>query len=320
MKNPIFYPPATRRTNSQLAKLAGLALAVALTAPPLMRADGGFSINVNLPGAELSVGTPPPAPREEIIVGRPSDRHVWIAGYWRWHRDRYEWIHGHWELPPREHAVYVAPHWASRDGRYVLVEGYWRDEQPVAAAPVMVVTTPPPTTQPEVVVPAAAPQQEVVSVQEAPPPPVQEVISDQPSPLHVWIGGHWIWKDSAYLWLGGHWELPPQPGVAYAVPHWEFHHGRYHFVEGGWQAAPTPPAQVSEVIVEQAPPAPRHEVIPERPSPGHLWIAGHWAWHDNRQLWVRGRWELPPREGAVYVQARWESRGGRFVFVDGFWR
>ncbi|QXD15176.1 YXWGXW repeat-containing protein [Rhodocaloribacter litoris] len=68
----------------------------------------------------------PPKPRREKYRHRPSPRHVWIPGYWAWHRGRYVWKHGYWALPPRPGAVWVATHWAPyRDG-WVFVAGYWR--------------------------------------------------------------------------------------------------------------------------------------------------------------------------------------------------
>ncbi len=43
-----------------------------------------------------------------------------------------------------------------------------------------------------------------------------------PSPVHVWVGGDWIWRGGRYEWREGHWENP---------------RGRAHWVDGHWRAA-----------------------------------------------------------------------------------
>jgi hypothetical protein len=40
------------------------------------------------------------------------------------------------------------------------------------------------------------------------------------------------------------------------------------------------------------PPADRVEVIPERPSPRHVWIRGRWVAYGADWRWVEGRWEV----------------------------
>ena len=81
-----------------------------------------------------------------------------------------------------------------------------------------------------------------------------------------------------------------------------------------------PPPRMQAIIVEQAPPPPRREIIVAQPSPRHIGIAGYWR-HDGRAfVWVPGRWELPPRGGAVWVEPRWERRGNGFVMIEGTWR
>lgn len=72
------------------------------------------------------VQVPPPAPRVEVIVSRPSPRHVWLPGYWTWHGGRHVWVDGRWELPPHGHTVWVAPRWEVRGSGHVFIEGFWR--------------------------------------------------------------------------------------------------------------------------------------------------------------------------------------------------
>ncbi len=49
-----------------------------------------------------------------------------------------------------------------------------------------------------------------------------------------------------------------------------------------------------------------HRVV--RPSRRHVWIAGYHRWDGNAYVWVPGRWDLPPREHAVWVAPRWRHR------------
>jgi len=77
---------------------------------------------------------------------------------------------------------------------------------------------------------------------------------------------------------------------------------------------------VAGVRVTIAPPALRLEVVPQPPSLRHQWVAGYWAWHAGRQVWIEGHWTLPPAPGYVWQPASWENRGGVWFFYEGYWR
>ena len=74
--------------------------------------------------------------------------------------------------------------------------------------------------------------------------------------------------------------------------------------------------------VRKAPPVAKREVVVARPSRGHVWVAGYYAWRPSqkRYVWVAGKWTRPPRAGAVWVAPRTERRGGRTVYIAGYWR
>jgi hypothetical protein len=76
--------------------------------------------------AEVFVRVGPPPPRREIVVRRPSPRHVWIPGYYRWNGRHYTWVRGYWTLPPRPRAAWVPGYWTPRRGGNVWIAGYWR--------------------------------------------------------------------------------------------------------------------------------------------------------------------------------------------------
>src|ERR1019366_198606 len=82
--------------------------------------------------------------------------------------------------------------------------------------------------------------------------------------------------------------------------------------------APTLPDNA--VIKEPLQSAASQEIIEERPSPQHVWIAGHWRWQEGRYAWIAGRWDLPPRANTVWIEPHWEKRGNGYVLVGGYWQ
>ena len=71
----------------------------------------------------------PPPLRREVMTGRPSPRHIWIAGYWRHDGRAYAWVPGRWDKPPREGVAWIAPRWESREGVWVFTEGRWETNE-----------------------------------------------------------------------------------------------------------------------------------------------------------------------------------------------
>jgi hypothetical protein len=71
------------------------------------------------------------------------------------------------------------------------------------------------------------------------------------------------------------------------------------------------------IVVQEAPPAARHEVVPA-PRHGYVWAPGYWDWRNGHHVWVRGHWEKE-RRGMYYHPNRWVERDGRYVFERGRW-
>jgi hypothetical protein len=87
---------------------------------------------------------------------------------------------------------------------------------------------------------------------------------------------------------------------------------------------PPPPGAVvvqpgAEVTVAEPPPPPIVESVTITPVPGYVWIDGAYLWQ-GRWVWEPGHWARPPRVGAVWIANRYELRGGRRVWVRGYWR
>ena len=78
--------------------------------------------------------------------------------------------------------------------------------------------------------------------------------------------------------------------------------------------------RADEVIVKVRPPRAVVEHRIAAPSHRHVWIAGYHRWDGHAYVWTPGRWELPPREHAVWVAPRCRHRLDGWVFVEGRWR
>lgn len=75
---------------------------------------------------EIIVKAAPPALRVETRSAPPSERHVWVAGYWVWEANAYVWTPAIWLLPPEPAAIWVAPRHEQRSGVTIYISGFWR--------------------------------------------------------------------------------------------------------------------------------------------------------------------------------------------------
>ncbi|MFI5312209.1 MAG: hypothetical protein ACHQQ3_13295, partial [Gemmatimonadales bacterium] len=76
------------------------------------------------------------------------------------------------------------------------------------------------------------PRTDVVYVVRRPPVERVEVISVAPSPAHVWIAGHWLWREPEFVWVGGRWDTPA-PGFRRWVPgKWDHDRHGWFWIEG----------------------------------------------------------------------------------------
>ncbi|MHA3735762.1 YXWGXW repeat-containing protein [Pseudomonas sp. Eth.TT006] len=71
------------------------------------------------------------------------------------------------------------------------------------------------------------------------------------------------------------------------------------------------------VIVQQAPPPMRVEVMPG-PRPGYVWDQGHWRWEGRGYVWLPGHWQ-PVRYGAHWKPGHWQARGPNWYWIEGHW-
>lgn len=71
------------------------------------------------------------------------------------------------------------------------------------------------------------------------------------------------------------------------------------------------------IIVRQAPPPPRVEVMPP-PRRGYQWVPGYWAWQGRHYVWHEGMW-VRARSGYAYRHPEWSQRDGRWHYRPGEW-
>jgi hypothetical protein len=76
-------------------------------------------------------------------------------------------------------------------------------------------------------------------------------------------------------------------------------------------------ASADVIVVQEAPPPLRHEVVPT-PRHGYVWAPGYWDYRHGHYAWVNGHWERE-RHGMYWHPSRWEQRDGHYVFEKGRW-
>ena len=64
---------------------------------------------------------------------------------------------------------------------------------------------------------------------------VEETITVRPSPVHVWVGGHWGWYGQSYRWAPGYWVRPPRVGADWSQGVWVRFGGGWRWRQGYWR-------------------------------------------------------------------------------------
>src|SRR5438045_3858722 len=74
-----------------------------------------------------------------------------------------------------------------------------------------------------------------------------------------------------------------------------------------------------QVVVTEAPPPVRQEVVSTPPSAGYVWIQGYWTHTNNRWVWTPGRWQARPTTTATWVSGHWDRTVNGWVWTPGHW-
>ncbi len=70
------------------------------------------------------------------------------------------------------------------------------------------------------------------------------------------------------------------------------------------------------VVVNEGPPPPR-AYVPEN-RPGYIWVEGRWDRRGGQWAWMDGHWERQ-RANHRWEQGRWERRNNGHVWIEGRW-
>ncbi len=76
-------------------------------------------------------------------------------------------------------------------------------------------------------------------------------------------------------------------------------------------------------VVQAPPPSPTsqpQEAVPPQPSPGTIWIPGHYEYTGAGYAWQPGQWVTPPSQGASWVPPSWQRQANGYVYVRGHWQ
>jgi hypothetical protein len=74
-----------------------------------------------------------------------------------------------------------------------------------------------------------------------------------------------------------------------------------------------------QVIVTEAPPPVRQEVVGTAPTTSHVWIQGYWMYRNGNWAWVPGHWEVRPRLNAAWVPGHWDQTSRGYAWNPGHW-
>lgn len=85
-------------------------------------------------------------------------------------------------------------------------------------------------------------------------------------------------------------------------------------------AAITAPAVAQiGIYIGRTPPPLRRESRGPMPGQGYVWTDGYWGVHNGRYVWVNGRWQRPPYEGAYYSHPHYDHYQQGWQMHEGHW-
>ena len=73
------------------------------------------------------------------------------------------------------------------------------------------------------------------------------------------------------------------------------------------------------VVVTEAPPAVKHEVVGVSPGTDYVWVRGYWLRNGPNWVWMPGHYERRPRSGVTWVQGHWDRTSPGWVWTPGHW-
>lgn len=83
-------------------------------------------------------------------------------------------------------------------------------------------------------------------------------------------------------------------------------------------AVPAAQAQVG-IYIGRTPPPLRYENRGPMPGPGYAWQDGYWGNKGGRYVWVGGRWNQTPYEGAYWSHPHYDHYRQGWQMHEGHW-
>ena len=93
----------------------------------IITAFGLFFAGSTLAHSQVVIRVKPIKPKVIIVKhNRPSKRHIWIAGHWKWNKrvKKYVWIKGKWVRTKRGH-IWTSGYWKKVPGGFKWIPGHW---------------------------------------------------------------------------------------------------------------------------------------------------------------------------------------------------
>lgn len=147
-----------------------------------------------------------------------------------------------------------------------------------------------------------------------------------PSPQHIFVEGHWAWRNNAYVWTESQWTVPPTATCQWAPARYEKKDKGWYFREGYWRDLSGPAAMATEqpdtatAAVDRPPPMELVEAPGKAPFAHAFWTKGHWYWSGHTWQWAAGHWEQE-HTGYTWQNAHWTRQNATmWGFTAGHWK
>ncbi len=150
---------------------------------------------------------PPPVPELPPEEKPSGDNVQWISGYWQWDLEKkdFVWVSGFWRNTPPGRA-WSPGEWRVENGQNRYIPGFWKLSNENSRR----IDLPEPPK----------------SVENGPNVPA-------PHKDAIWIGGHWVHRNSNYAWQPGYWG-EVEPNMMWTPPQYNYTGSGYCYVPGYW--------------------------------------------------------------------------------------
>ncbi|WP_158596048.1 YXWGXW repeat-containing protein [Oleomonas cavernae] len=92
----------------------------------------------------------------------------------------------------------------------------------------------------------------------------------------------------------------------------------FAFAFGLLTAGAATAAQARDIVIYEAPPPPRVEVVPQVHE-REIWEPGHWARRHHDWAWIPGRILVVDQPGRHWEPGHWDPRPRGWIWIEGHW-